>query len=129
MADGHHEVRADEDVHFPEFDLLHLVEVAGRAQDDEQRGVVSFEFRSLVGSDGRRRLGTVCGRRRCGPRTRLDNRQPEACSVVRQCHARRLWLLREVVQRASGVRQELAAIVKMVSNYFSVTAKVLTLGQ
>ncbi|CRK52254.1 hypothetical protein RHCRD62_40141 [Rhodococcus sp. RD6.2] len=38
-------------------------------------------------------------------------------------------MLREVVQRASEVRQELAAIVKMVSKCFSVTAKMLTLGQ
>ncbi|CRK52255.1 hypothetical protein RHCRD62_40142 [Rhodococcus sp. RD6.2] len=35
-----------------EFDLLHVVEIAGRAQDDQQRGVLSFEFGSLVGSDG-----------------------------------------------------------------------------
>ena len=51
MADGDHEVPADEDVDLAELDLLDVVEVAGRPQDDEQRVAVAFELRPLVGDD------------------------------------------------------------------------------
>ena len=51
MADGEHEVRADEDVHLAELDLLDVVEVAGGAQHDEQRVAVALQLRPLVGDD------------------------------------------------------------------------------
>ena len=51
VADRQDEVGADEDVHLAELDRLGLVEVARRAQHDEQRVVVSLELRALVGDD------------------------------------------------------------------------------
>ena len=42
---------ADEDVDLAELDLLDVVEVARRAQDDEQRVAVALELGSLVGDD------------------------------------------------------------------------------
>ena len=52
MADGEHEIGPDEDVDLAELDLLGLVEVARRAQHDEQGVVVAFELGPLVGDDG-----------------------------------------------------------------------------
>ena len=51
VSHGEDEVGADEDVHLAELDLLGVVEVARRAQDDEQRVAVALELRTLVGDD------------------------------------------------------------------------------
>ena len=51
VADGEHEVRADEDVDLAELDLLDVVEVGGGAQHDEQRVAVALELGPLVGDD------------------------------------------------------------------------------
>lgn len=48
MPDRDHEVRAHEDVQLAEVDLLRGVQVAGRAQDHEQRLAVALQFGSLV---------------------------------------------------------------------------------
>ena len=42
----------DEDVDLAELDLLDVVEVGGRAKDDEQRVAVALELGPLVGDDG-----------------------------------------------------------------------------
>ena len=52
VADGEHEVRADEHVDLAELDLLDLVQVAGGAQHHEQGVAVAFQLGSLVGDDG-----------------------------------------------------------------------------
>ena len=51
VADGEHEVRADEDVDLAELDLLDLVEVAGGAQHHEQGVAVALQLGALVGDD------------------------------------------------------------------------------
>ena len=48
VADGDHEVRADEDVHLAELDGLVGVHVARRTQDDEPRLGVAVELRPLM---------------------------------------------------------------------------------
>lgn len=48
MPDGDHEVGAHEDVQFAEVDLLGRVQIAGRAQDDEECVAVALQLRSLV---------------------------------------------------------------------------------
>ena len=52
MADGDDEVGSDEHVDLAELDLLGLVEVASRAQNDEQDVAVAFQLGTLVGDDG-----------------------------------------------------------------------------
>ena len=52
VADGDHEVGTDEHVDLAELDLLGLVEVARRAQHDEQRVAVALQLGPLVGDDG-----------------------------------------------------------------------------
>ena len=51
VANGDDEVLADEYVDLAELDLLFLVEVSRGAQHDEERVVVAFQLRSLVGDD------------------------------------------------------------------------------
>lgn len=48
VADGHHEVGADEHVQFAELDGLLDIAVVGRAQHHEQRVAVALDFRALV---------------------------------------------------------------------------------
>lgn len=52
MADRDQEVRADEDVKLAELDLLRGVEVARRAQDDEEGVAVALQLGALVGLEG-----------------------------------------------------------------------------
>lgn len=49
MADRDQEVAADEDVQLAEVDLLLGVEVAGGAQDDEERLAVALQLGALMG--------------------------------------------------------------------------------
>ena len=61
MPDGDHEALAEEQVHLADLDVVGLVDVPGRAQDDEQGVAVAFELGALVGGDGvlDRELGQV----------------------------------------------------------------------
>ncbi len=52
VADGDDEIGTDEDMDLPEVHLLHVVEVGGRLEDDEQHVVVALELGPLVGDDG-----------------------------------------------------------------------------
>ncbi len=52
VANGDDEVGANEDVELAELDRLSRVEVAGGAQDDEERAIVALQLRPLVGFDG-----------------------------------------------------------------------------
>jgi hypothetical protein len=52
VADSDHEVVAEEQVHLADLDVVGLVDVPGRSQDDEQGVVVALELGSLVGGDG-----------------------------------------------------------------------------
>ncbi len=48
MPDGDAEVRPNEQVQLAELDLLDVVEIASRAQDDEQGVAVALELGPLV---------------------------------------------------------------------------------
>ncbi|GAA3098695.1 hypothetical protein GCM10020001_013930 [Nonomuraea salmonea] len=52
VAYGDHEVGADEDVQLAERDLLHVVEVAGGAQHDEEGVAVAVGLGALGADDG-----------------------------------------------------------------------------
>lgn len=51
VADGDHEVFPGEHVDLAELDPLGVIEVAGRAQHDEQGGVIALQLRTLMGGD------------------------------------------------------------------------------
>ncbi len=108
VPDGDHEVGAHEDVQFAEIDLLGRVQIAGRAQDDEECVAVALSFGRWCAS--------IASSTASGCRSNSAARERSSASVVGRgdrCHAGGLVAqLSEGVGEGGGGRDPYAVAVQ-----------------